>query len=66
MRPLVFKRYPLLGLAAAVTMAISNLSVVAQDTPVNSGPNAIHPQGGSPWNMRLQIALLYPKIPKKK
>jgi hypothetical protein len=28
--------------------------------------NAIHPQGGSPWNMRLQIALLYPKIPKKR
>jgi hypothetical protein len=27
--------------------------------------NAIHPQGGSPWNMRLQIALLYPKISKK-
>jgi hypothetical protein len=27
--------------------------------------NAIHPQGGSPWNMRLQIALLYPKMPKK-
>ena len=28
--------------------------------------NAIHPQGGSPWNMRLQIALLYPKMPKKR
>jgi hypothetical protein len=27
--------------------------------------NAIHPQGGSPWNMRLQIALLYPKMPRK-
>ncbi len=28
--------------------------------------NAVHPQGGSPWSMRLQLALLYPKIPKKK
>jgi hypothetical protein len=28
--------------------------------------NAIHSQGGSPWNMRLQIALLYPKMPKKR
>jgi hypothetical protein len=27
--------------------------------------NAIHPQGGSPWNMRLQFSLLYPKMPKK-
>jgi hypothetical protein len=28
--------------------------------------NAVHPQGGSPWSMKLQIALLYPKMPKKK
>ena len=28
--------------------------------------NAVHPQGGSPWSMRLQLALLYPKMPKKK
>jgi hypothetical protein len=28
--------------------------------------NAVHPQGGSPWSMKLQIALLYPKVPKKK
>jgi hypothetical protein len=27
--------------------------------------NAVHPPGGSSWNMRLQIALLYPKRPKK-
>lgn len=27
--------------------------------------NAVHPEGGSAWNMRLQIALLYPKTPKK-
>ena len=28
--------------------------------------NAIHPPGGSPWSFKFQIALLYPKIPKKK
>jgi hypothetical protein len=28
--------------------------------------NAVHPQGGSPWSFKFQIALLYPKIPKKK
>jgi hypothetical protein len=28
--------------------------------------NAIHPTGGSPWSFKFQIALLYPKIPKKK
>lgn len=27
--------------------------------------NGIHPQGGSPWNFKFQIALLYPKMPKK-
>jgi hypothetical protein len=27
--------------------------------------NAIHPQGGSPWSFKLQVALLYPKMPKK-
>ena len=27
--------------------------------------NAVHPQGASPWGMRLQIALLYPKFTKK-
>jgi hypothetical protein len=27
--------------------------------------NAIHPQGGSPWSFKFQIALLYPKAPKK-
>ena len=27
--------------------------------------NAVHPQNASPWSFRLQIALLYPKIPKK-
>jgi hypothetical protein len=27
--------------------------------------NAVHPPGASPWGMRLQLALLYPKIPKK-
>jgi hypothetical protein len=27
--------------------------------------NAIHPRGGSPWDMRLQIALLYPKIQRR-
>jgi hypothetical protein len=26
--------------------------------------NAVHPPGASPWGMRLQIALLYPKKPK--
>jgi hypothetical protein len=26
--------------------------------------NAVHPTGASPWGMRLQIALLYPKRPK--
>ena len=37
--------------------------------PVNVGlqfyGNAVHPPGGSPWSMRLQIAFLYPKKPKK-
>jgi len=28
--------------------------------------NAIHPQGGSPWSFKFQIALLYPKMPKKR
>ena len=28
--------------------------------------NAVHPQGGSPWSFKFQIALLYPKMPKKK
>ena len=27
--------------------------------------NAVHPPGGSPWSMRLQIAFLFPKMPKK-
>lgn len=27
--------------------------------------NAVHPPGGSPWAMRLQIAFLFPKMPKK-
>lgn len=27
--------------------------------------NAAHPPGSSPWSLRLQIALLYPKRPKK-
>ena len=26
--------------------------------------NAIYPRFGSPWSMRLQVALLYPKLPK--
>jgi hypothetical protein len=25
--------------------------------------NAMHPVGGSPWGMRLQISLLYPRGP---
>ena len=25
--------------------------------------NAVHPSGGSPWGMRLQIAFLFPKLP---
>jgi hypothetical protein len=28
--------------------------------------NAIHPPGASPWSFKFQIALLYPKMPKKK
>lgn len=31
---------------------------------VNFYGNAVHPPGGSPWGMRLQLALLYPKKPK--
>jgi hypothetical protein len=27
--------------------------------------NAVHPPGASPWSMRLQIAFLFPKMPKK-
>jgi hypothetical protein len=27
--------------------------------------NTVHPPGASPWGMRIQIALLYPKGPKK-
>jgi hypothetical protein len=27
--------------------------------------NAVHPEGASPWSMRLQIALLYPKFTKE-
>ena len=37
--------------------------------PVNLGlqfyGNAVHPPGGSPWSLRLQIAFLFPKMPKK-
>jgi hypothetical protein len=36
--------------------------------PVNVGlqfyGNAVHPPGGSPWSMRLQIAFLFPKKPQ--
>jgi len=29
--------------------------------------NAVHPSGASPWGMRIQIALLFPKLtPKEK
>jgi hypothetical protein len=31
---------------------------------VNFYGNAVHPPGASPWGMRLQLALLYPKKPK--
>jgi hypothetical protein len=31
---------------------------------VNFYGNAVHPPGASPWGMRLQIALLYPRKPK--
>jgi hypothetical protein len=27
--------------------------------------NAVHPPGGSPWSLRMQIAFLFPKMPKK-
>jgi hypothetical protein len=27
--------------------------------------NAVHPSGASPWGMRIQIALLFPKLTKK-
>jgi hypothetical protein len=27
--------------------------------------NAVHPPGASPWGMRMQIAFLFPKMPKK-
>ena len=27
--------------------------------------NAVHPQGASPWSFKFQVALLYPKMPKK-
>jgi len=27
--------------------------------------NAVHPAGASPWGLRIQIALLFPKMPKK-
>jgi len=27
--------------------------------------NAVHPPGASPWSFKFQIALLYPKMPKK-
>jgi hypothetical protein len=27
--------------------------------------NAVHPPGASPWSMRLQIAFLFPKMPRK-
>jgi hypothetical protein len=37
--------------------------------PVNLGfqfyGNGVHPPGGSPWGMRLQIALLFPKLTKQ-
>jgi len=37
--------------------------------PVNVGlqfyGNAVHPPGASPWNMRLQIAFLFPKLTKQ-
>ena len=37
--------------------------------PVNVGlqfyGNAVHPPGGSPWSLRLQIAFLFPKMPKR-
>ena len=27
--------------------------------------NVVHPAGASPWGLRIQIALLFPKVPKK-
>jgi hypothetical protein len=37
--------------------------------PVNLGlqffGNAVHPPGGSSWTMRIQVAFLFPKGPKK-
>lgn len=37
--------------------------------PVNVGlqffANAVHPPGASPWGMRMQIAFLFPKTPKR-
>jgi len=37
--------------------------------PVNLGlqfyGNGVHPPGGSPWSMRMQITFLFPKMPKK-
>jgi hypothetical protein len=36
----MFNGYQLFGLAAAVTMTISSISVVAQGAPVSSGPKA--------------------------
>jgi hypothetical protein len=37
--------------------------------PVNVGlqfyGGAVHPPGGSPWSLRMQIAFLFPKMPKK-
>lgn len=27
--------------------------------------NAVHPAGGSPWSIRLQLALLFPKFTKE-
>jgi hypothetical protein len=37
--------------------------------PVNVGiqfyGNAVHPPGGSPWSLRLQIAFLFPKLTKQ-
>lgn len=43
---------------------ITRLGFQPVNMQVNFYGNAVHPSGASSWDMRIQIALLYPQKPK--
>ena len=49
------------GLGRVFRLGLQPVNVAAQ-----LYGNAVHPVGGSPWSLRMQIAFLFPKSPTKK